>query len=174
MIPRDELQQLVEQWRSVAPEYGSRRMCADELAALLAKHEQAPGSTTDTKLSGSVSPTDVDKSPAALPLMARRKWMPGAYAAAQRPNGEWTFFHASAGLEAMRNMGAFRIADHDEHGLPVVPREPGMPAGAKYRYVHMIEPGRSEWMHSNKRATQASLRIENWQRIEDFDEGAQP
>lgn len=71
--------------------------------------------------------------------------------------------------EAQRPLGRrYRVTDTDEHGLPVVPREPGMPEGARYR----------GWTESTQRWSYYTRYIkrhahDRFERIEDYRPAAQ-
>lgn len=71
--------------------------------------------------------------------------------------------------EAQRPLGRrYRVTDTDEHGLPVIPREPGMPEGARYR----------GWTESTQRWSYYTRYIkrhahDRFERIEDYRESGQ-
>lgn len=106
-----------------------------------------------------------------LPLMARREWMPNGAVLAGWVKGYCFFYDGHSGFAiGRRNIWdgtgddklSYRIADTDEHGLPVVEREAGMPLGAKYRWWHTAE---SEWVYES---AWFALCTTEQQRIEDF------
>lgn len=102
-----------------------------------------------------------------LPLMAAREWTQGAKLFCVAPGNSPIAVHggddvAPAGYEC------FRVADTDEHGLPVIERTADMPGWAKYRY---------RWMNAGSltftdeyRPTGSRL---GWRRIEDYNERGQ-
>lgn len=109
---------------------------------------------------------------AELPLMARRKWMPAAATGIDMDvNGLFWLDRvgfltwADWPLLGVAPQRRFRIASHDEHGLPVVPREPGVPEGAKYM---RITPRVDQQRYSRTKPIKGG-RV----RIEDFNEHAQ-
>ena len=59
----------------------------------------------------------------------------------------------------------YRIADTDEHGLEVIPREPGMPEWAKYRRRFT---GMDRWIWEQNPPSVTPLTDDLWQRIEDY------
>lgn len=72
----------------------------------------------------------------ALPLMARREWMMhGSVYVIQQADG--TIAEAfDLAMVDLQGRAVYRIADTDEHGLPVVPREKEMPEWVKYQTVN--------------------------------------
>lgn len=129
-----------------------------------------------------------------LPLMARRSWMRrdtdycvvhGDFCLEIKAlNGRAPYFDesgelvvcAEAGDSIERDQvdaeaqpdGIYRIADTDEHGLPVIPREPGMREGARYR----------GWTESTQRWSYYTRYIkrhahDRFERIEDYRPAAQ-
>jgi rubrerythrin len=102
---------------------------------------------------------------AKLPLMARREWMPlyhgDMFATIDRQMGQPIVSFDEGELPA--DKPTYRIADTDEHGLPVIEREPGMPKSAKYRW--RMKDG--WWNYCQAHCPEEGL---EWQRIEDFSE----
>jgi hypothetical protein len=111
--------------------------------------------------------------PRALPLMARREWMPSNATGVDFDESGVYWFDGrgfvawATGWDAHSfPHQAYRIASHDEHGLPVVPREQGMPADAKY-WWRWVEYPDADWVYDHRcRESQ----YQTWQRIEDFNE----
>jgi hypothetical protein len=102
-----------------------------------------------------------------LPLMARRK--------EDEEGGPYVFVHHDGCRVYYRDLCKlsndvqygrwFRIADTDEHGLPVIEREPGMPECAKYRHT---PPAPLVMEYHEELPCWADTRAVHWQRIEDF------
>lgn len=102
-----------------------------------------------------------ESEPDSLPLMARRSDSPPGARFYAIAGGKDFYFHGNLTAENWPESGTiYRIADTDEHGLPVVPWEPGMPEGARYiRTVDMYT-----FFEVNYLPAKAGL----WQRIEDY------
>lgn len=104
-----------------------------------------------------------------LPLMARQEWMGDAIGAMrEEPDHVWQFYYEKDQSlmlqEASEGLEVYRIADTDEHGLPVIERTADMPEWAKYRIN-----GERYQMES---AVMPSTYFEqDWQRIEDYRHG---
>lgn len=101
-----------------------------------------------------------------LPLMARREWMlKGAQYAYRDRDSAW---FQSVDKPGRAWEFCYRIADTDEHGLPVIPREPGMREGARYR----------GWTENTQRWSYYTRYIkrhahDRFERIEDYVSAAQ-
>ena len=106
-----------------------------------------------------------------LPLMARREWRESvAFATVNQGaiTGVFDRYDAAARSATHHRACIYRIADTDEHGLPVIPREPGMPEGARYR----------GWTESTQRWSYYTRYIkrhahDRFERIEDYRESGQ-
>jgi hypothetical protein len=169
MTLHDELERLVERWRALGTRVVSDQetiyqYCADELAALL--RSDIPGHTdlmvTPESLDEWLEINPLLEPEPKLPLMARREWMPdGAVVGLRWVDGSWSFYGAAHTRGPTGRW--YRIADTDEHGLPVIPREPGMPPNAKYRW--RMKDG--WWNYCQSYCPEEGL---EWQRIEDFNE----
>lgn len=101
----------------------------------------------------------------ALPLMARRERDECMVRCAVKPDGSWINLREN---EVVRGIGYtyYRIADTDEHGLPVVPRTKEMPEGAKYRAVD--EAGKATCYADGLPKPWTNDGWGKWQRIEDY------
>jgi len=106
-----------------------------------------------------------------LPLLARRRWMPKAVRYCFRNRDCGWFFSLNTPTDGEWEF-VFRIADTDEHGLPVIPRTADMPEGAKYRISYTAREG-MYYIGIPQLALEASRSGAVSERIEDYRESGQ-
>lgn len=128
------VRELAAKWRAAPqdPDEPLLAMAADELEAALSQPAEQHDPLAVSDHCGECGPERACDERESLPLMARREWMfEGAKYAYRNRDSVWfqSLYKPGRAWEF-----CYRIADTDEHGLKVVPREPGMPEWARYRW----------------------------------------